>query len=88
MTKYRDIPYTGDDLIALGRAVNKITKRLRVFEGYSGSDVENLIRDLEVTVTMPPDFDDSGAVVGEIRFFDGWLGFYPKAFEARDNAEE
>lgn len=67
----RSIAYTGDDLIQIGRTVNKITRRLKAFEAYSGSDVEDKIYNLNVEVTLDED------VVGYVGFEDGWLGFRP-----------
>lgn len=76
----RPFPYTGDDLIALGRIVNKMTKRLKAFEADSGSDVEEFVQDLRVEVV----YDEFSA--GYIGFEDGWLGFFPRP--VRDNEEE
>lgn len=69
----RTIGYTGDDLVGIGRAVNKITKRLKAFEADSGSDIEDYIADLRVDVL----FEDE--IVGYVAFEDGWLGFFPAA---------
>ena len=71
MTEKRTIAYTGDDLIAIGRVVNRIVRRLKAFEAYSDSDIENNIQDMRVDVL----YDD--AYVGYVGFEDGWLGFFP-----------
>lgn len=78
MVEKRTIAYTGDDLIAIGRVVNRITKRLRAFEAYSESDIENNIRDMRVDVM----FEDE--VVGHVGFEDGWLGFFPLDITANE----
>jgi hypothetical protein len=72
MTEYRTIAYTGDDLIEIGKVIKRITKRLKAFQAYSESDIENNIQDMRVDVL----FEDE--VVGHVGFEDGWLGFFPR----------
>lgn len=67
----RSVPYTGDDLIGIGKAVKRIEKRLKAFETYSGSEVENDVYDLSTIVSY------EGEIVGTVTFYDGWFGFYP-----------
>lgn len=75
-----DIPYTGDELIALGRAVNRLTKRLKwtqpeYITGVDSPD-ETLVYDLTVEVKLPEEWGRDEPV-GQLRYYDGWLGFYP-----------
>lgn len=74
----RTIAYTGDDLIEIGKIVKRITKRLRAFEAYSESDIENNIKDMRIDVLH----DDES--VGYVGFEDGWLGFFPLSIREED----
>jgi hypothetical protein len=79
------LPLTGDELIALGRAVNRITKRLKwtQAEWVTGvpSQDEQTVHDLTVEVQLPEAWGREGETLGEIRFHEGWLGFYPYQIE-------
>jgi len=71
MAEQRTIAYTGDDLIEIGRSVNKITRRLKAFEAYSGSDIEDKVDNLSIQVLL------DNEAVGELVYEDGWIGFLP-----------
>lgn len=67
----RTIAYTGDDLIEIGRTVKRISRRLKAFESYSGSDIEDSVDNLSIDVLL------DGEVVGALVYEDGWIGFAP-----------
>lgn len=67
----RTIAYTGDDLVQIGRIVNRITKRLKAFEGYSDSNIEDNVDNLYIDVVF------EGEVVGYVAYEDGWIGYFP-----------
>lgn len=73
------VPLTGDDLIAIGETVNKVTERLKVME--DGTDENGLmggVYDVVVDIERPEAMD-TGDVVGQVRYSgDGWWAFYPR----------
>lgn len=73
----RQVGYTGDDLITIGRIVNKITRRLKAFDLDSGSDVEDYVDNLSVDVLL------EGEHVGVVKYdnFGGFLSFFPHDIE-------
>lgn len=74
----RTIAYTGDDLIEIGKVVKRITKRLKAFEAWSQSDIEDNIKDIRIDVM----YEDES--VGYVGFEDGWLGFFPLSIREGD----
>lgn len=71
----RDFPYTGWDLKEIGKVVERLQRKLRWTEVGSGDPLEPTVYSLVIQVTVPSVNDDEP--VGELRFEDGWLGFFP-----------
>ena len=78
----RDFPYTGSDLKEIGKAVERLQRKLRWVEVGSGDPLEPYVADIVVKVAVPT--VNEHFEVGELRFEDGWLGFFPYAVGADD----
>lgn len=77
MTRYRDVPYTSDDLREIAEQVDRIVKALNPEDEYLE---EGDWRWGVIVEVFDPELDVS---VGQVKAHgDGWLGFYPK--EATD----
>lgn len=73
----RDVPFTSSDLRDAADAVDKITADI------GGDDIADGDWRWGLTVDI---FDDAGDAIGQVRpHGDGWLGFYPRAIQQRDN---
>lgn len=73
----RDFPLTQSDIRDIADRMDAISADI------GGDDIEDGSWKWGLTVDI---FDDAGDVVGQVRpHYDGWLGFYPRAIEQRDN---
>lgn len=73
----REVPFTSSDLRDVADTLDEITSDI------GGDEIPDGDWRWGLTVDV---FDDADGVVGQVRpHSDGWLGFYPRAIEQRDN---
>lgn len=70
MIKAKDkiaIPLTSDDLRAAADVIDRVVDALTPLEGETG------VWQLSVEIQR----QDMDEAIGEVKFYDGWLGFFP-----------